>query len=256
MKTIKTILVDDEPRGLTSLQKLLQLHCPDLEVMALSENADDAREKIIQLDPHLVFLDIAMPGKNGFDLLQELPSIDFEIIFITAHNNYMMQAFHFSAMDYLLKPLDDNLLKNAVVRAVKRITEKNGHQPVETFLHNGQQWDRHHKIKLCIPSLKGFQVVQLDDIIYCEGSGNYTLFTIANKQPVICASKPIHEYEALLADSGFIRIHKSYLINMGHIKEYQRGEGGRVVLSNDFSAEVSRRKKDLFIARMKDFFKY
>ena len=256
MSTIKTIIVDDESRGLMALQRLFQLHCPDLEILALCDSADDAAEKIAAYGPDLVFLDIAMPGKNGFDLLRDLPAIDFEVIFITAHDKYMLQAFQFSAMDYLLKPVDNDLLKAAVERATKRILEKSGGAPLETLLHNGQQWDRQPKKKLCIPSVKGFQVVLLDDIIYCEGSGNYTIFHLPNKQTAIHASKPIHEYEALLEDSGFIRIHKSYLINMGHIKEYQRGEGGRVVLSNDFSAEVSRRKKDLFISRMKEYFKY
>jgi two-component system, LytTR family, response regulator len=256
MKTIKTIIVDDERRGLLALQKIFQLHCPELEMLALCDNADEAAEKITEHGPDLVFLDIAMPGKNGFDLLRNLPSIDFELIFITAHDNYMLQAFQFSAMDYLLKPVDNELLKAAVQRATKRILEKSGRAPVETLLHNGQQWDRQPKKRLCIPSVKGFQVVLLDDIIYCEGSGNYTIFQLTGKQPLIHASKPIHEYEDLLEDSGFIRIHKSWLINMSHIKEYQRGEGGRVVLSNDFSAEVSRRKKDLFISRMKEYFKY
>ncbi|MEP6748126.1 MAG: LytTR family DNA-binding domain-containing protein [Bacteroidota bacterium] len=256
MTNIKTILVDDEPRGLTSLQKMLGLHCPDLEIIALCENADEARNNIMQYKPALVFLDIAMPGKNGFDLLEELPSIDFEIVFTTAHNTYMQQAFHFSAMDYLLKPVDTDLLIAATDRVIKRLANKNGRQPVETFLHNGRHGDSNSKKKLCIPSLKGFQVVDMADIIYCEAAGNYTNFIIAGKLPVICASRPIHEYDALLDDSGFIRVHKSYLINMGHIREYQRGEGGSVVLSNGFAAEVSRRKKDEFIAKMKEFFKY
>jgi two-component system LytT family response regulator len=256
MMPIKTILVDDEARGLSSLQKMLQAHCPDVEIMALCENAEEADQKIRQLDPELVFLDIAMPGKNGFELLRELPNVDFEVVFITAHNNYMEQAFHFSAMDYLLKPVDEQLLRMAVQRIAKRITVKAGHLPLETFLHNARQRDRQHKPRICIPSFKGFQVVQLEDIIYCEGSGNYTNFQTANSPAPICASRPIHEYESLLENSGFIRVHKSYLINMTHIKEYQRGEGGVVILSNDFPVEVSRRKKEFFLLKMKEFFKY
>jgi two-component system LytT family response regulator len=256
MTPIRTILIDDEPRGLSSLQKMLQAHCPDIEIVALCENADDAGQKISQLDPALVFLDIAMPGKNGFDLLRELPDIDFEVVFITAHNNYMEQAFHFSAMDYLLKPVDEQLLRLAVERIAKRIAVMAGHQSMETFLHNGLHWERHHKPRICIPSFKGFQVVQLDDIIYCEGSGNYTNFHTNNGAAPICASRPIHEYESLLENSGFIRVHKSYLINMKHIKEYQRGDGGVVILSNEFAVEVSRRKKEIFLSKMKDFFKH
>src|ERR1700760_650733 len=220
MTMIQTILVDDEPRGLNSLQKMLQLYCPSIEIVALCDSADDAKKKIADLDPQLVFLDIAMPGKNGFDLLNELPAIDFEIIFVTAHDNYMLQAFHFSATDYLLKPIDDNLLQDAVARVQKRTDLTKERQPLETLLHNSQPKNPSHRMKLCIPSLKGFQVVQLNDIIYCEESGNYTLFYTVDRQPAICASRPIHEFEALLEDSGFIRIHKSYLINMEHVKEY------------------------------------
>src|SRR5215203_2151614 len=110
MIKIKTVLVDDEPRGLSALQKLLQFNCPEIEVVALCNGADEAKEKIAQEKPDLVFLDIAMPEKNGFDLLNELSPVDFEIIFVTAHNDFMMQAFRFSCVDYLLKPVEDNLL--------------------------------------------------------------------------------------------------------------------------------------------------
>jgi two-component system LytT family response regulator len=110
-------------------------------------------------------------------------------------------------------------------------------------------------MKLCIPSLKGFQVVELNDILYAESSGNYTNFNFANKQ-LVCSSKSMHEYEALLSDAGFIRIHKSYLINLLHVKEYLRGEGGSVILSNGKSVEVSRRKKDIFLSKMKEFYKF
>jgi two-component system LytT family response regulator len=120
MKRIKTLLVDDEPRGLTSLQLLLQMNCPEVEIIAMCGSAEEAKEKISSLQPELVFLDIAMPGKTGFDLLRDIPEINFEIIFVTAHNNYMVQAFHFSAVDYLLKPIDDELLIEAVKRAGKK----------------------------------------------------------------------------------------------------------------------------------------
>jgi two-component system, LytTR family, response regulator len=254
MNKIKTLLIDDEPRGLTSLQKLLELNCAEVDVVACCNSAEEAKEKISQLHPQLVFLDIAMPGKTGFDLLKDIGEINFEIIFVTAHNNYMVQAFHFSAVDYLLKPVDDELLAEAVKRAGKRIEEKTGGNPVETFLHNIRNKSGSQKMKLCIPSLKGFQVVEIQDIIYCEASSNYTNFYFTNR-PVICASKPIHEYEDLLNDSGLVRIHKSFLVNLEHIKEYIRGEGGSVKMSNGQEVEVSRRKKDLLMTKMKEYYK-
>lgn len=255
MNRIKTILVDDEPRGLVSLQKLLQLNCPEVDVAACCNSAEEATNAISQLHPQLVFLDIAMPGKTGLDLLGELKKISFEIIFVTAHNNYMTQAFHFSAIDYILKPVDDELLVEAVKRAAKRIEEKSGGQHIETFLHNIGHKNGSQKMKLCIPSLKGFQVVDIQDIIYCEASGNYTNFHFMNRT-LICASKPILEYEELLSDCNFVRTHKSFLINLEHIKEYIRGEGGSVILSNNHEVEVSRRKKEILMTKMKEFYKF
>ncbi len=255
MKRIKAILVDDEPRGLTSLQKLLEMNCPEVEVINSCTGTEEAKTKIMEQHPELVFLDIAMPGKTGFDLLRDLPNVNFEIIFVTAHNNYMIQAFHFSAVDYLLKPVEDDLLAEAVRRAAKRIEQNAGGHQIETLMHNFRYKGMAHKIKLCIPSLKGFQVVEISDIIYCEAESNYTNFYFATHSPV-CASKPIHEYEALLEDCNFVRIHKSFMVNLEHLKEYARGEGGSVTLSNGQEVEVSRRKKDLLMTRMKEYYKF
>lgn len=248
-------MVDDEPRGLSSLKKLLEFNCPELEVVAACSSADEARHMIEQLKPELVFLDIAMPEKNGFDLLREIGTVDFEIIFVTAHSDFALQAFRFSAVDYLLKPVEDNLLAEAVKRAVKKIEEKPGETNMETLLYNLKNKEGTQKMKLCIPSLKGFQVVKLAEIIYCEASSNYTNFHFTER-PLICASKPIHEYESLLEDCGFVRIHKSFVVNLEHVKEYIRGEGGTVILSNGHEIEVSRRKKEIFMQRMKEFYKY
>jgi len=255
MNRIRSIIVDDEPRGLTSMAKLLQLNCPDVDVVSCCADAEEAKKQISKLDPDLIFLDIAMPGKNGFDFLKELSDINFEIIFVTAYNHYMSQAFHYSAVDYLLKPVEDELLIDAVQRAGKRIEQKEKSNHVETFLHNVKHLGNPQKLKLCIHSVKGFQVIEIKDIIYCEASSNYTNFHMTNRS-LICASKPIHEYETLLEDSQFVRIHKSYLVNVEFIKEYIRGEGGSVVLEGGQEIEVSRRKKDLLIRKMKEHYKY
>lgn len=255
MNKIDAIIIDDEPRGISSLHKLLQLNCPEVNVTGTCTDTEDARSKIMSLQPALVFLDIAMPGKTGFDLLQELPEINFEIIFVTAHNNYMIQAFHFSAVDYLLKPVEEDLLIQSVKRAARRMENNKTGKQVETLLYNVQQSSSPQKMKLCIPSLKGFQVIDIADIIYCEASSNYTNFQFANR-PVICSSKPIHEYETLLEDCNFVRVHKSHLVNLLHIKEYIRGEGGTLVMSNDSVVEVSRRKKELLLLKMKQYFKF
>jgi two-component system LytT family response regulator len=252
---LKAVLIDDEPRGISSMQKLLQINCPAVHVTGSFTDANEAIEYVKFNNPDLIFLDIAMPVKNGFELLKELKGASFEIIFVTAHNQYMVEAFHFSAIDYLLKPVEDNLLIDAVERAKKRIEEKSGNKNIETFLHNLTQKQSPQKMRLCIPSLKGFQVIELDDILYAESSGNYTNLHFLNK-PMACTTKPMHEYEKLLEDAGFVRIHKSILVNLLHVKEYLRGEGGSVLLSNGREIEVSRRKKDIFISRMKEFYKF
>src|SRR5215213_10314622 len=216
MDPLRTILVDDEPRGINSLQKLLELNCPDVAIIATCSSAEEGSEKINALNPDLLFLDIAMPVKSGLQLLQELDDFSFEVILVTAHNQFMVEAFHFSAIDYLLKPVDDDLLKDAVSRAQKRIIEKTGSKNIETFLYNVQQKHASANMKLCIPSLKGFQIVELNDILFAEASGNYTNFYFKEKHS-ICTSRPIHEYEELLSDSGFVRIHKSFLVNLLHI---------------------------------------
>lgn len=254
-------MIDDEPRGITSLQKLLTLNCPQIYVIQTCNSVEEAKQQIVLLKPDLVFLDIAMPGKSGLDLLDELTEISFEIIFVTAHNNYMQQAFHFSAVDYLIKPVDEELLIEAVTRAVKRWEQKstgilnNSSQSIDTLLHNIQKRAGCEKMKLCIPSLKGFQVVQLDEIIYCEAYTNYTNFYFTNRS-TICASKSLHEYEELLSDCNFIRVHKSFMVNLEHIREYLKGEGGSVILSNGSEVEVSRRKKDWLMLKMKEFYKF
>jgi two-component system LytT family response regulator len=255
MNKIKTVLVDDEPRGLSSLQKLLEYNCPDVEIVALCSSADEAKAVIAEVKPQLVFLDIAMPEKTGFDLLDEIGSPGFEIIFVTAHNDFVLQAFRFSCVDYLLKPVDDNQLADAVNRATKRIQEKEPAENLDTLLYNLKARESGQKLKICITSLKGFVVVKLSDIIYCEANRNYTIFHLENKKQIM-ASKTVLDYEELLQDSGFARIHKSFLVNLEHVKEYNRGEGGTVILSNNYEVEVSRRKKDLFIEKMKEYYKF
>jgi two-component system LytT family response regulator len=255
MNTIKSILVDDEPRGLSALKVLLKLHCPQVTVVAECPDAPHALQEIEQLQPDLVFLDISMPGKSGLDLLSDLRPVRFEIIFTTAHDEFMIQAFKYSAIDYLLKPVDEDQLVEAVKRAEARIATKVSARGIDTFLYNLQKVQAPGEMKLCIPDMKGFRVIHLADVIYCESDNSYTVFHLAGGQ-TLTTSKSIIDYELLLEQSNFCRIHKSFLVNLQHVREYIRGEGGSVVLSNGKTVEVSRRKKEAFMARMKELFKY
>lgn len=252
---MQAILVDDEPDGIRTLQKLLELHCPNINVIATCNSATDARQKILQLSPDVVFLDIQMPGKTGLDLLTELDEKQFEVIFVTAHNEYMLQALQYSAADYLLKPVDEDRLIEAVQRVEKRLETGKREEHTKALLHNLSKAGSPSEMRLCLPTLKGFIVLKLDDIIYCEAERSYTIFHLEGNKTVT-VSKPLLEYDQILEGTSFLRIHKSFLINLNHVKEYQRGEGGTVIMSDNAEIEVSRRKKDMFLLRVKEAFRF
>lgn len=252
---IRAIIIDDEKMSRLTLRKLLELYCPYVEIIAECENANQARNQTASLHPDLVFLDVAMPGKNGIDFLKEQEDISFEVIFVTAHDKYILQAIRFAAVDYLQKPVEEQQLIAAVSNASKRISQKMANQHLKTFLYNLQQQNNQQELQLCIPSVKGFQVVELNDIIYCEAENTYTNIHFKDGKKIL-ASRPLLDYELMLQDNNFFRIHKSSLINVRHIKEYQKGEGGFVVMSNGKALEVSRRKKEPFMTKMKELFKY
>lgn len=251
---IRTLLVDDEPRGLNALYSMLQAYCPGLEVVASCRDVAGAKEKIRLLNPQLVFLDISLKDKTGFDLLAGLERCDFEIIFVTAHDQYALRAFQYSAIDYLLKPIDEDLLTDAVKRAEKRISGNTSNN-ISTLIYNLSKLHSQKEMKLCIPSLKGFDVIDIRHILYCEAAGVYTNIYLEDSR-VICSSKGLAEYEKLLADSGFVRVHNSYIVNLLHIKRYIKGEGGTLILSNDRQIAVSRRRKEHIINSMKEIYKF
>lgn len=252
---IRAILVDDEKLSRNTLRVLLDKYCPEVTIIAECENADEAKIQTAALQPDLVFLDVAMPGKNGIEFLQDLSEIRFEVIFVTAHDKYVLQAIRFAAVDYLSKPVEEEQLVKAVASAFKRIQQKSGKQQVETLLHNMRRNNDLQEMQLCIPSLRGFQVIVINDILYCEAENTYTNIFLKDGKKIL-ASRPLLDYETLLQDNLFFRVHKSFLINLKHVKEYQKGEGGIVIMSNGAELEVSRRKKDSFIARMKEVFKF
>jgi two-component system LytT family response regulator len=252
---MRAILVDDEPDGIRTLKKLLELNCPEVEIVATCSSAADAISKLEEAKPELVFLDVRMPGGSGIDMLAELSEIDFEVIFVTAHDEYMLQALQFSAVDYLMKPVDEDRLKEAVQRVEERLKGKRNSRQGEILLHNINKVGYPLEMRLCLPTQKGFTIVKLEEIIYCEAQRSYTIFRLVNNKSIII-SKPLFDYDKLLADTIFLRVHKSFLINLMHIKEYMRGEGGTVVMSDGMEVEISRRKKEQFLVKVKEFFKY
>lgn len=234
---------------------MLERHCPSVTIAATCNNAVDAKQQIESLKPDVVFLDIQMPGKSGMDMIGELPDKNLEIVFVTAHNEYLLQALQYSAADYLLKPVDEDRLIDAVRRVEARLLLSKKEERNEAVLYNIGKAGQPSEMRLCVPTLKGFIILKLDDIIYCEAERSYTIFHIEGRKPVT-VSKPLIEYENLLADTPFFRVHKSFLINLKQVKEYQRGEGGIVIMSNNAEIEVSRRKKEQFLEKVREMYKF
>lgn len=246
MSNFKAVIVDDEKGARESLDKLLKKHCPDVAVKAKAGSADEAIKVIQQHSPELVFLDIEMPGKNAFDLLHEMGSINFDIIFTTAYDQYAIKAIRFSAIDYLLKPINSEELMKAVERFKnKRSDEGMMNEKFKVLMNNLRQEDQPKRV--AIPDGEGLTFVKVDSIIRCHSDGSYTTLYFDNGKKIV-ASKPIGEYEELLSGEKFFRIHRSHLINLDHIKKYMKGDGGYVVMRDGSQVEISRRKKNDFIA--------
>jgi len=215
---IKCVIIDDEPNNIDNLYLLLKNYCPEVDVLATAGNAEDGKSIIRNYRPGLVFLDIQMPGKSGFEMLSEFIEFDFEIIFVTAHHQFAINAMKFSAVDYLLKPININELRSAINRANKRLSLKQHNTRLENLIDllQKQQYRNEHRIGLT--TLKETRFVKTDEIIRCESSNNYTTFFLVNNEQIL-VSKPIYEYEELLADYGFIRCHQSHMINRAYVKK-------------------------------------
>jgi len=252
---MKAIIVDDEPDGIRTLQKLLERHCAGVQVVATASGADSATEAVRKYAPDLVFLDIQMPGKTGLDWLTEMDNREFEVVFVTAYNEYMLQALQFSAADYILKPVDEDRLVEAVERVARKLESGRREDQAAALMHNLFHAGQPGQMRLCLPTLKGFIVVKLEEVIYCEAERSYTLFHLLDGKSVL-VSKPLLDYDNLLRGTSFLRVHKSFLINLLHIREYQRGEGGQVIMSNGAEIEISRRRKDEFLMMVRDVFRY
>jgi two-component system, LytTR family, response regulator len=244
---VRSIIVDDEMKSRESLRILLEEFCGNVEVMAVCQNVSEGVDAIAQHKPDVIFLDIQMQRETGFDLLDKIKPINFEIIFTTAYSEYAIKAFKFSAIDYLLKPINIDELKKAVYKVEKKLHSRIADR-VEQLIQNLKPVSIHN-FKLALPTSDGLIFVKVDDIIYCEASSNYTqIFTSDGKKHLV--SRTLKEYEDLLADHNFFRIHNSHLINLGSIKKYVRGEGGYVIMSNDVSLDVSKRKKEAFLGKL------
>lgn len=244
---IKSIIVDDELKSRESLRILIQDFCEGTEVLALCQNVAEGIQAIQQHKPDIVFLDIQMQRETGFDLLAKIKEVDFEVIFTTAYSEYAIKAFKFSAIDYLLKPIDIDELKKAIQKVEKKLNSDIGGR-LQQLIQNLRQGSSEN-YKLAIPTAEGLVFIKVSDILYCAASSNYTEIYLADGKKHL-VSRTLKEYEEMLETHDFFRIHHSYLINLNGIKKYVRGEGGYVVMANDKSLDVSKRKKESFLARI------
>lgn len=240
---MRAILVDDELANLENLQVLLSTNCPDVKVVATANNIDDAFEKINLHRPDLLFLDIQMGKTTGFDLLNQLGDKTFEVIFVTAYDNYGIQAVKFAALDYLLKPVDPDELMVAVSKAENRIANRMSGEQLN-FLLNQIKRSEPAVPKIALPQQHEIRYVSVDDIVRCVADNTYTFFHLSSSEKILI-SKPLKEYSDLLKPQGFVRSHQSHLVNPKFVKSWLKEDGGTLLMNNGDKIPVSKPNREI-----------
>ncbi len=237
----RAVIVDDESKARKALKNLLEKHCSNIVVLAEADCVKAGVEQIKEHQPDVVFLDVQMPDGTGFDLLEQFEEINFKIIFASAYDKFAIQAFKFSAVDYLQKPVEAEEL----VQACSRISGDGKYieinKKLEVLLSNRSSFE-----KIALPTLEGIDFVKIKEIVRCESDNNYTNIYLVGGQQIL-VSKTLKEYDEMLSPFNFFRIHKSSLINLAFLKKYRKGDGGTVVMEDGAELEVSRRRKEDFM---------
>lgn len=246
-KKINAIIIEDELQSRDVLKQYLMKYCSQVELVGEAANINDGEALINDTKPQLVFLDIEMPFGSGFDLLERLPKIDFEVVFITAYSDYAIQALNISAAYYILKPIAIDDLVTAVEKVQENLKADNNSFSSTKLLAENIKAMYQQSQKMVLPKMDGFDVVKIADIIRVEAADNYaTVYTIENQKYLI--SKTLKYYEDLLTDFGFLRSHKSHLVNLSHILKYKKGKTGELFLTNNHKALVSSTSKKALMA--------
>lgn len=246
---IRTIIIDDERKGRETLLQLLKNYCPEVEVVASVNSVRTAVDAMNEYHPDLILLDVEMPSGNGFELLEKTSDLHYEVIFTTAYDQYAIPAIKSDALDYLLKPIDRDELINAVSKAQNRITAKrtliegaaDASPKHRGETHRGE--GEHDQKKIILSTSEGLTPVRIQDIVRCRAEANYTRFYMCDRSEIL-VSRTLKNFEAILSNNGFVRVHYSHLVNMQHVTKYIRGEGGQVIMSDGATVMVSRRRKD------------
>jgi two-component system, LytTR family, response regulator len=238
---LRTVIIDDEAHVRETLTRLLVMHCPQVKVVGEAFSVASGLKIIKDLNPQLVLLDIKMDDGSGFDLLRQIEVIDFKVIFITAYEKYAVQAFKFAAIDFLLKPVNPEELADAVMRA-ENLVQEHFNSQLQAMQEN-LRTDIRQKKKIVLKTLDNIFLVDMQDITHCESDGCYTTVHFSHDDKIII-SKNLGEFEEMLGESGFYRVHKSYLINLVHIKRFEKQEGGYIILTGGDKVPVASRKRE------------
>lgn len=245
---IKAIIVDDEEKSRVTLKNLIARHCPSVIVADLCDSVETALASVTVHSPELVFLDIEMPFNNGFTLLEKIKNPAFGVIFTTAYDQYAIKAIKYSALDYLLKPVDVDELKKAVARFDSNKNRSTVHSDNYELLLSALKL-KSKTAKIAVPAFDGLQMISAEEIVKCTADESYTHITLTNGTKLV-VSRILKEFEDLLSDYNFFRVHNSSLINLIHVKKYVKGDGGYVIMSDNEPVEVSRRKKNELLSRL------
>lgn len=244
---LKAIIVEDEESGRETLKNYLKLYCPDVELVGMADSVKTGVELVHKTNPDIVFLDVEMPFGNGFDLLEQVGNVDFQVVFVTAFSNYAIKALNLSASYYILKPVDIDELVEAVNKIKLSRNDKSKIDHTQILIDNLKIVNKNLK-KLTLPVLEGFEVVNIGDIIRCEAQDNFTKFHLVNgKKLLIC--RTLKFYEECLVEYDFVRVHKSHLININFVKKYTKGKGGFVTMEDNTEVDVSPTKKEEFLEK-------
>lgn len=249
MREFTGIIIDDEPGNVVTLTEVIKEYCPRVILKGSAPDPIKGYELIREVDPDIVFLDIEMPYGNAFDLLDKVNPARFEVIFITAFDNYAIKAIRYTALDYILKPVNINELKEAVRKAIIRLEERSVNTRISSLLNNFKQ-ENSSTHKIALPTIQGFRFENVNKIMYIQAEGNYTFVFIEGQKKEL-VSKSLKEFEDILPENIFCRVHYSHIININFVKKYFKGRGGYVEMEDGTSIEVSVRKKNDFFERFK-----
>ncbi len=242
---VKLAIIEDEEDILAVTQKIINDYCPFVTICGTASDMNSAKELLMNSKPDVALMDINLPGGTSFDVLKTLPEVNFKLIFLTGFEEYAIQAIKFSAIDYLLKPVNPTELISALHQAYKTVEERNNKLMLNALLQNMGEPLLENKV-VVLKTAESIHIVEVKNIVRCESDSSYTTFYLTDGQKILI-SRPLKEYDELLSTFHFFRVHQSHLVNMKYVKKFDKTDGGFIVMCDGSSVPVSTRKKDALI---------